>query len=327
MTDATTPSETVDGALWTIADVERDTGIGKDTLRVWERRYGFPRPRRDGHGDRLYDAAQLARLRLIRRLMDAGLRPGRIVGLPPAQLEALAQQLSAPAAAPLAAGGADDAVARALAWLREDRVEALRAELRAALRRLGLAPTIDALVAPLAVEVGLAWQRGELLVYQEHLFTETVQGVLREALAAAEPAADARPCVLLTTTPGETHQLGLLMAQCHLAEAGARCVALGPATPLADIVEAARRTAVDVVGLSYSAWSAPRDVLEAVQRLRAALPPAVALWVGGAGAQRPLRRVRLPGVTLLARAADVGAAVRRWRAAQAPGGASGSSAP
>ncbi|HRI93726.1 MAG TPA: MerR family transcriptional regulator, partial [Accumulibacter sp.] len=30
-----------------IGAVERDTGLGKDTLRVWERRYGFPQPTRD----------------------------------------------------------------------------------------------------------------------------------------------------------------------------------------------------------------------------------------------------------------------------------------
>ena len=30
-----------------IAAVERDTGLSKDTLRVWERRYGFPAPQRD----------------------------------------------------------------------------------------------------------------------------------------------------------------------------------------------------------------------------------------------------------------------------------------
>jgi DNA-binding transcriptional regulator YiaG len=37
-----------------IAAVERDTGLSKDTLRVWERRYGFPQPARDGAGERLY---------------------------------------------------------------------------------------------------------------------------------------------------------------------------------------------------------------------------------------------------------------------------------
>ena len=41
---------------YSIAAVERDTGLSKDTLRVWERRYGFPQPGRDGAGDRVYPA-------------------------------------------------------------------------------------------------------------------------------------------------------------------------------------------------------------------------------------------------------------------------------
>ena len=35
-----------------IAAVERDTGLSKDTLRIWERRYGFPSPQRDALGER-----------------------------------------------------------------------------------------------------------------------------------------------------------------------------------------------------------------------------------------------------------------------------------
>ena len=33
-----------------IAALERDIGVGKETLRVWERRYGFPQPLRDAFG-------------------------------------------------------------------------------------------------------------------------------------------------------------------------------------------------------------------------------------------------------------------------------------
>ena len=58
---------------FTIAAVERDVGLSKDVLRVWERRYGFPVPDRDPNGERLYPAGQVLRLRLIKRLMD--LRP------------------------------------------------------------------------------------------------------------------------------------------------------------------------------------------------------------------------------------------------------------
>ena len=76
-TDAAPPA----GAIG-IAAVERETGINKETLRVWERRYGFPTPWRDATGERLYPPEQVHKLRLVRRLMDAGHRPGRVVGAP-----------------------------------------------------------------------------------------------------------------------------------------------------------------------------------------------------------------------------------------------------
>ncbi|HRF13460.1 MAG TPA: MerR family transcriptional regulator, partial [Candidatus Accumulibacter phosphatis] len=62
-----------------IAAVERDTGLSKDVLRVWERRYGFPAPCRDANGERSYPAEQVERLRLIKRLMDQGHRPGKLI--------------------------------------------------------------------------------------------------------------------------------------------------------------------------------------------------------------------------------------------------------
>ena len=74
------------GALELVGAVERDTGLSKDTLRVWERRYGFPQPGRDGAGERLYPAEQVRRLRLIKRLMDQGHRPGRLLAATPEEV-------------------------------------------------------------------------------------------------------------------------------------------------------------------------------------------------------------------------------------------------
>jgi hypothetical protein len=62
-----------------IASVERETGLSKDTLRVWERRYGFPTPGRDANGERQYAPAQVRRLAQIKRLMDRGHRPGKLM--------------------------------------------------------------------------------------------------------------------------------------------------------------------------------------------------------------------------------------------------------
>ena len=64
---------------FTIANVERETGLSKDLLRMWERRYGFPAPERDANGDRVYPAEQVERLRRIKRLIDRGHRPGKLI--------------------------------------------------------------------------------------------------------------------------------------------------------------------------------------------------------------------------------------------------------
>ena len=71
-----------------IAAVERDTGLGKDTLRVWERRYGFPHHDRDQFGERVYPIEQVDKLRVLRRLMDGGHRPGKVINLQIEQLQA-----------------------------------------------------------------------------------------------------------------------------------------------------------------------------------------------------------------------------------------------
>ena len=76
-----------------IAAVERDTGLAKDTLRVWERRYGFPAPARDGRGERGYTAEQVDKLRLIRRLIDQGMRPARLIDLDPDALTRMLEEL------------------------------------------------------------------------------------------------------------------------------------------------------------------------------------------------------------------------------------------
>ena len=79
-----------------IAAVERDTGLSKDVLRVWERRYGFPVPERDPNGERLYPLSQVERLRTIKRLMDAGHRPGKLLALSETDLDTLANRQTRP---------------------------------------------------------------------------------------------------------------------------------------------------------------------------------------------------------------------------------------
>ena len=70
---------------FSISDVDRDTGLAKETLRVWERRYAFPQPQRDAYGERSYPFDQVQKLRMVKHLLDMGYR--RIGQNPVAKVE------------------------------------------------------------------------------------------------------------------------------------------------------------------------------------------------------------------------------------------------
>ena len=120
------------------------------------------------------------------------------------------------------------------------------------------------------------------------------------------------PRLLLTTLPEERHGLGLLMAEAIATLEGAQCVSLGTQTPLRDIVAAAIAQKADVVALSVSSNASAAQVQESVHLLRAQLPPAVALWCGGAGAARLKRSAK--GIQVLGGLDEVTAALDRWHA-------------
>ena len=298
----------------TISAVERDTGLSKDTLRVWERRYGFPQPDRDAFGERVYPIDQVDKLRVLRRLMDAGHRPGKVIGLPIEQLQALAAESAGASARPQSLGEAQaehEDLSRFVDLIKSHQVDELRRALSQSQLRLGMERFVMEVVAPLTRMVGEAWARGYVEVFEEHLYTETLQVVLRGAIGTI-PQPARHPRVLLTTIPLESHGLGLLMAEAILALEGCRCVSLGVQTPVWDIVLAAGAHRADVVALSFSAVVNPNHVLDSLAELREKLPAGTEIWAGG---NCPiLQRRPPPAVMVIADLRDIQPAIRRWRA-------------
>ncbi len=298
-----------------IAAVERDTGLSKDTLRVWERRYGFPVPERDAVGERSYPFDQVERLRTIKRLLDAGHRPGRIVAMAPDDLDRLINATGVRAVSPaLAASAALPAVdlLAFIAAIRQHDAEALRQLMARTLSRMGLGRFVLDVIAPLNVQVGEAWMQGHLEVFEEHLYTESVQVVLRNALHQLPTGGAGRPRVLLATVPGEPHGLGLLMAEAVLSLEACRCTSLGLQTPIWDIVRAAAALRSDVVALSYTGCTNPHQLTDGLSELRSKLPPSVALWAGGTAPV--LQRRAIDGVRVLPSLHGIPAALAEWHA-------------
>ena len=304
-------ARTMKSLTLSIAAVERDTGLSKDTLRVWERRYGFPRPERDGGGERAYPLDQVEKLRLVKRLMDGGHRPGRLVPMP---IEALAQLSAGTVDVPRrpAGGSAVPDLKSYLALMRSHDLDALRRLLLQTQMRLGLSRFITEVVVPLNTMVGDAWMRGQLEIFEEHSYIECLHGILRQALGGLPEAAPLdRPRVLLTTLPGEPHSLGLLLAEALLALEGARVVSLGVQTPVWDISLAAAAHRCDIVALGFTGCMNPNLVVDGLTELRRKLPTAVELWVGGSAPV--LHRRAVDGVTALASLEAIQPQIERWR--------------
>ncbi len=213
------PDDSVPGLP--ISSVERETGLSKDTLRVWERRYGFPTPERDANGERSYSLQQVRRLTQLKRLLDQGHRPGKLLKLDEEALSALLGT-AAPSAMQSTQQPLDE-------WLQRVRLhdsDALQRDLQREVNRHGLARFVQDIAAPLITHVGAAWSNREIGVFEEHLFSQNLEKLFHSALAnLSQP--QGRPRVLLTTLAGEEHTLGLLMVEALLALEEACPIQLG----------------------------------------------------------------------------------------------------
>ncbi|MEQ9325150.1 MAG: MerR family transcriptional regulator, partial [Polyangiaceae bacterium] len=241
-------------ARYSIRLVSRMSGISAHTLRMWERRYGFPEPERTSGGARRYTEQDVERLKLVARALELGYRPNEVVGKGSDTLRKLvAEQEAVPAV-----GGDLPDVARAVDRVREDELDEVGVEIRRAVAVLGPKQFVTDFAAPFVQRVGELWSAGEVTIGQEHLSSELLTTELRVLLRAYDTL-KGRPRVILTTLTDEHHVLGLTMVALYLAVSGAEARIVGTSTPLAEIADLAARTQADIVGLSLSsATASPR---------------------------------------------------------------------
>jgi DNA-binding transcriptional MerR regulator len=300
------------GVALPIGAVERETGLSKDVLRKWETRYGFPLPERDGSGERIYPADQVARLRLIKRLLDSGMRPSRVVTQRSEVLAELAERRGS-----RSDGGEQNAFGRGfLNALRAHDAPLLRQSLNRLLRDEGLRRFVQDKLSALIRLVGEAWARGELDIYEEHLFSEVIQSMLRGVVDELNDPLG-RPRILMTTLPGEPHGLGLLMVGALASLETAYCLSLGTQTPLQDIRGAVKGRSIDVVALSFSANFSARAVSPALAQLREMLPEDVEIWVGGEGTVRSVRSD--DGIVVVDSLSKIAVKIDAWRSGRPAG--------
>jgi MerR family transcriptional regulator, light-induced transcriptional regulator len=255
------------------------TGLSADTLRAWERRYGAVHPKRDPKGRRVYDAADLARLRLLGQVVALGHPVYRAANLSIAQLEAL---LSQPR------DGERDRhhaslIERAFAAVEAYRPDRCDETLGLAMVTLAPEDAVRHVFSPLLREVGARWRRGELSIAQEHLLTASLERLLMATIHVYQRTARG-PRMVFGTLSGERHGLGSLLAAFIAAARGVQCCYLGPELPPDELARAVGKTHAQALGLSLISLTNVHDPLAQIKDLSRLLPRQVEFWLGGAGA-------------------------------------------
>jgi DNA-binding transcriptional MerR regulator len=315
----------------TIRIVAKQTGLPMETLRAWERRYGFPKPeRRPGSNRRLYAAADIERLLLLKGAIENGYRIGDVVTKTIDELIALGQGASVPSpisgerAVPrpavrtsphvqaLAFAASEQMIATLLGHLRNDDLESLDHLLRQLAATLGPKAFVVEIAHPFAARVGSEWSEGNLSVRHEHAATQCLSTRLRSMLSTYQDI-PGHPTILLTTLPGEPHGLALEMVAVYMIPSGAKPRLLGVNTPVQDIVEAAEKLNADVIGLTVTPVVDANQCSDQLWLLRRALDRKVAIWLGGAGAPRLGLALDDQSVHLTPTWSSIDDVLARWR--------------
>lgn len=264
------------------------TGIPRDTLRTWEKRYGFPQPMRTQSRHRVYSPHVIEHLLLIKRALEMGHRTSAVVQQSTQQLLLLlGNQTQVDEQT-----DTHQALKRQPGQLIEQWLEAItrydahlfEKSLRNIWYSEGAINCLDMFLGPFAVRLGEAWANGQIKVAHEHFASERLRDFLTLQWRPMSDRANG-PVVVCTTLPDEDHNLGLQMVATTMALSGCKVLFLGPNTPLEDILFTLHHAnSPRALLISCALGSNAATVAQQLAILWRERPSTCELVLGGAGA-------------------------------------------
>ncbi len=267
---------------FSIAVAARRSGLSQHVIRAWEKRYGVINPLRTDTHRRLYTDEDIERLQLLRRATQAGHSIGNIASLP----AELLRPLAAEAAIVPAAKSPDTAETLLAAAL--DAVKALDSGklerlLQDGMVTLGRGLLTLRVIVPLIQHVGTEWERGTMRVAHEHCATSVIRTLLGSFVHAHSQTSNA-PVLIVTTPPGQLHELGALIAAAAASDCGWKVIYLGPSLPPEEIAGAFHQSKADALALSIIYPADDPGLPAHLRTIRHLLPNAPILAGGTAAA-------------------------------------------
>jgi MerR family transcriptional regulator, light-induced transcriptional regulator len=264
------------------------TGVSESRLRTWERRYGIPRPQRSASGRRQYDEDDIAVIRRMSALVDAGMPASDAAAAAMLEEQPSVRETAAPDHE-LVSGLLDAALA-----YNEDKIVEI---VRGSSDEMGWDRAIEEVLFPGLRKIGEYWGEDSIISANEHFATEVIRREISRALSDIAPADGEAPSVALACPEDERHEVGLLALSLLLRQRGVRVYYLGADVPSFDLMLAVRQTRADALCLAATLASSLASLGRAARNLVSGRLPA-RLFVGGPALHAATGTEMIPGIHL-----------------------------
>ncbi|MDH4154127.1 MAG: cobalamin B12-binding domain-containing protein [Nitrospira sp.] len=261
--------------------VAKLTGLSRDVIRVWERRFEILKPTRGANRYRNYSDEDVALLRFLKEQLDTGASIGELSKLGREELLSRAR-----ATAPQVSF-VDDAYSRLLQELLSSLNPLNRVlfekRVNGAVAVIPFEEALHGILLPLQEQVGQLWHDGHLDVAIEHYVTRQIQQRIFSAMNQL-PVAEFGAKVVVACPPGEEHDIAACAVAYRCRVRGCRVHYLGANVPLVSLVKLCEQVEPDLTIMSFPVVPSEANATDLVQVLADEVRPVSALAVGGHGA-------------------------------------------
>jgi len=268
---------------YSIKDLENLSGIKAHTLRIWEQRYDFIKPKRTTTNIRYYNSEDLKLILNIALLRENGLKISKIAAMSEDQLH---QEVLTLIRKDVDHDSQIHSLTMAMIDLDE---QAYEKTLSTCILQLGLENTMNNVVYPFLVKIGFLWQANAIHPAQEHFITCLIRQKLIVAIDGQKGNFDqAGDKYMLFLPDGELHEISLLYAQFLLKNRGNQVVYLGQSLPFEDVTMAYNLHQPDYIFTIMTSLPKKRHTQSFVNRLSESFPNCTVLISGYRALHTPM---------------------------------------
>jgi DNA-binding transcriptional MerR regulator/methylmalonyl-CoA mutase cobalamin-binding subunit len=283
-----------------IGELSSMTGVSVHTLRVWEKRYGAPHSQRLPSGHRRYPKEEVPRLKAIASALESGYRASKVVTATLEELQSLMglkpfieKKSDAEAIEQDEIASNEILIESWVQWVHSYNDDALLSGFHNEWGRHGSLEFILKYAVPLLHRIGNGWEKKELDISHEHFASECLISFISEKWRQLNIRKNG-PTVLITTLPGETYSLGILMCALITSVTNSKVIYLGVDNPVDVIISAAENHKPEIITLSISHVFDPTTARNLLSKIRKEISPKTSIVTGGLGSP-----IEIPGVSYM----------------------------